>query len=55
MTGSGWTATIERELYMLDLDYIAETILQICQALQTVAETANHPDARAAAQTATRR
>jgi hypothetical protein len=27
-------------------------ILQICQALQTVAETANHPDARAAAQTA---
>jgi type II secretory pathway component PulF len=37
---------------MLDLDHIAETILQICQALQTVAEQGNHPDARAAVQTA---
>ena len=37
---------------MLDLDRIPETILQICQALQIVAETCNHPEARAAAQTA---
>ena len=37
---------------MLDLDHIAETILQICQARQTVAEKVNHPDARAAVQTA---
>jgi hypothetical protein len=34
---------------MLDLDHVAETILQISQALQTVAEQGNHPDARAAA------
>jgi hypothetical protein len=37
---------------MLDLDHIAETILQISQALQTVAEQVNHPAARAAARTA---
>jgi hypothetical protein len=37
---------------MLDLDHVAETILQISQALQTVAEKVNHPTASAAAQTA---